>query len=230
MSKYCPNCGEELNDESLFCRKCGTKLSSQNILTENLQTNSVNNIKPKLKSIRIFISIIIIAVAIIIILIALKNGNTTQEPTFNIGFDEFSENAKESLKIFDWEIVNEHQQQKDRNETVTVYQAITDFSVDDAPPTIINVAVGEQSKEVINIIIASPDSGIAQLACSFFLQIAEIAEGEGAYSVPQQLNTSNTICYKNIAMRITMVQSYYTIVMDSVSDDEIKNNGYTVIG
>lgn len=43
MSRFCHNCGKELDDDEVFCAKCGTK----NDMEENVPTTGLNPVKEK---------------------------------------------------------------------------------------------------------------------------------------------------------------------------------------
>lgn len=45
MSKFCPNCGEELIDIAVFCGKCGTKLEGSDKVRESILGNAVSSLK-----------------------------------------------------------------------------------------------------------------------------------------------------------------------------------------
>ncbi len=41
MSKFCPNCGKEVNENAVICVNCGVALNNQNIVDETNKTNSL---------------------------------------------------------------------------------------------------------------------------------------------------------------------------------------------
>lgn len=44
MSKYCSNCGKELQENTKFCPDCGTKTSQDDNVNQNQQVNMTNQV------------------------------------------------------------------------------------------------------------------------------------------------------------------------------------------
>ena len=45
MSKKCPNCGAELEDNAVFCDECGVQLAQQSIVRTNVSDTSAINLQ-----------------------------------------------------------------------------------------------------------------------------------------------------------------------------------------
>lgn len=43
MTKYCKNCGEELEEEDEFCSNCGKSLNTENKINKTNNANNISN-------------------------------------------------------------------------------------------------------------------------------------------------------------------------------------------
>ncbi|MBQ3021308.1 MAG: NINE protein [Bacilli bacterium] len=43
MSKFCTNCGQELNEDTNFCINCGKKVNESNEVKESVNQNNIGN-------------------------------------------------------------------------------------------------------------------------------------------------------------------------------------------
>lgn len=58
MSKFCKNCGTELNDEAKFCTSCGAKLEQEVALRSNVAGNSFPGVSKRSIPLAIILSIV----------------------------------------------------------------------------------------------------------------------------------------------------------------------------
>lgn len=58
MSKFCKNCGTELNDEAKFCTSCGAKLEQEVAVRSNVTGNSFPGVSKRSIPLAIILSIV----------------------------------------------------------------------------------------------------------------------------------------------------------------------------
>ncbi len=69
MSKFCPKCGTQMNDNEVFCQKCGAKYEQANAPVANApkQNNVVNDMIAKAKGSNKNLLVGVVAVAVVVI-------------------------------------------------------------------------------------------------------------------------------------------------------------------
>ncbi|MDL2246052.1 zinc ribbon domain-containing protein [Methanobrevibacter sp. OttesenSCG-928-K11] len=91
MTKYCPNCGKDNDDNSTFCRYCGKKLSG--IHDINIENKPISDNKEK--KLWAIVIVLIIAIAIIgtFAFMAINDNNENTEPTNNKSNEKISDSS-----------------------------------------------------------------------------------------------------------------------------------------
>ena len=85
MSKFCNNCGTQLDDATTFCNNCGSKVESTNTATNTNATATSAKKLPKFDKSMLKIALpIAAAVVVLIIIISIIAGNGYKKPLKNM--------------------------------------------------------------------------------------------------------------------------------------------------
>lgn len=91
MKKFCPNCGNELDENSDFCVKCGKKTTEDNTKEKN------NNSKKDKKKLPTWAIVVIVIVCLFVVVGVFGNNSEESSDT-----DKFQSNTKNKVTVVDF--------------------------------------------------------------------------------------------------------------------------------
>lgn len=126
---FCPNCGNEMNDNAIFCSECGWKNSNQVVSKNNAKLKHINN---NLKNNNVILIGVFFVLAIIIF-IKVNNSKTIVYDVFSGDTQESYEINKNEYKIYDFDKMSYDEKIKAFNECFNV-----SFSYDGLPSIVLD--------------------------------------------------------------------------------------------
>lgn len=114
MSKYCPNCGNELRENAIFCDKCGSVITSETAenvieIEETGQQKEKSNKKKWIVLLAVSGSIFIVILSIVVLMFTLPKGTVpTGNPSEEMSAAEKNSNAADNELTQEERLRNEY--------------------------------------------------------------------------------------------------------------------------